>query len=280
MESETSLKLRLEETEDHFDTSDDDSDSDEPVETQPVKKGASSLKWTLLFPLVVIPCSVNLFEIKFVAQMSICDFVLLLLLLRKFSVSRKNLRISKSASNGLKCSLWICLFFVFFFLLRFFCVVLSSDVWPEEYSFGRPISHDWRLRNWSTFGQRKIRQCVFGSTEKRSLYGRLKGENISTDWYDTIIVPKTPSSLCYNSNFLTSLQVLHKNQLRRNRCEYNLKREIEIQVHLRHPNILCLYRWFYDDRKVYLVLEFAPGGELFKVKLAQCRNSVINFCSR
>ena len=61
------------------------------------------------------------------------------------------------------------------------------------------------------------------------------------------------------------MQVLHKNQLRRNRCEYNLKREIEIQMNLRHPNILCLYRWFWDDRKIYLVLEFAPGGELFKV---------------
>ncbi|OQR72901.1 aurora kinase B-like [Tropilaelaps mercedesae] len=65
-------------------------------------------------------------------------------------------------------------------------------------------------------------------------------------------------------HFLVALKVLHKNQLRRNRCEYNLKREIEIQMHLRHPNILCLYRWFWDDRKIYLVLEFAPGGELFK----------------
>jgi len=65
-------------------------------------------------------------------------------------------------------------------------------------------------------------------------------------------------------HFIVALKILHKNQLRRNKCEYNLKREIEIQMHLRHPNILCMYRWFWDDRKIYLILEFAPGGELFK----------------
>jgi len=65
-------------------------------------------------------------------------------------------------------------------------------------------------------------------------------------------------------HFMVALKVLHKNQLRRNHCEYNLKREVEIQMNLRHPNILGLYRWFWDDRKIYLVLEFAPGGELFK----------------
>ena len=31
----------------------------------------------------------------------------------------------------------------------------------------------------------------------------------------------------------------------------------------RHPNILRLYGYFYDDERVYLVLEYAPGGELY-----------------
>lgn len=32
----------------------------------------------------------------------------------------------------------------------------------------------------------------------------------------------------------------------------------------RHPNILRLYNYFYDDTRIYLILEYAPGGELYK----------------
>lgn len=32
----------------------------------------------------------------------------------------------------------------------------------------------------------------------------------------------------------------------------------------RHPNILRLYNYFYDKRRVYLILEYAPRGELYK----------------
>ena len=33
----------------------------------------------------------------------------------------------------------------------------------------------------------------------------------------------------------------------------------------RHPHILRLYGYFYDDMRVYLILEYAPQGELYKV---------------
>jgi len=33
----------------------------------------------------------------------------------------------------------------------------------------------------------------------------------------------------------------------------------------RHPNILRLYGYFYDDMRVYLILEYAPQGELYKM---------------
>ena len=32
----------------------------------------------------------------------------------------------------------------------------------------------------------------------------------------------------------------------------------------RHPNILRMYGYFYDDTRVYLILEIAPRGELYK----------------
>ena len=43
------------------------------------------------------------------------------------------------------------------------------------------------------------------------------------------------------------LQVLFKSQLQESKVERQLRREIEIQSHLRHPNILRLYGYFYDE---------------------------------
>lgn len=37
----------------------------------------------------------------------------------------------------------------------------------------------------------------------------------------------------------------------------------------RHPNILKMYGYFHDDKRVYLILEYAPKGELFKELNAQ-----------
>jgi serine/threonine protein kinase len=43
------------------------------------------------------------------------------------------------------------------------------------------------------------------------------------------------------------LQALYKTQLQQYKVEHQLRREIEIQSHLRHPNILRLYGYFYDE---------------------------------
>eukprot|EP01134_Creolimax_fragrantissima_P002267 CFRG2267T1 len=67
-----------------------------------------------------------------------------------------------------------------------------------------------------------------------------------------------------HSKFIVALKVLFKSQLQKAEVEHQLRREIEIQSHLRHPNILRLYGYFYDKTKVYLILEYAPKGELYK----------------
>lgn len=66
------------------------------------------------------------------------------------------------------------------------------------------------------------------------------------------------------SKYVVALKVLFKNQLQQSQVEHQLRREIEIQSHLRHPNILRLYGYFYDQTRVYLILEYAPKGELYK----------------
>ena len=65
------------------------------------------------------------------------------------------------------------------------------------------------------------------------------------------------------TKFVVALKTMSKRQLTKAQFEHQLRREIEIQSHLRHPNILRMYGYFYDDKKIYLILEYAVGGELF-----------------
>ena len=66
------------------------------------------------------------------------------------------------------------------------------------------------------------------------------------------------------ANFIVALKVLQKGQLMKAGVEHQLRREIEIQAHLRHKNILRMYGYFWDEKRVYIILEYAPKGELYK----------------
>ena len=68
------------------------------------------------------------------------------------------------------------------------------------------------------------------------------------------------------SKFIVALKVLFKSQLQKAHVEHQLRREIEIQSHLRHPHVLRMFGYFYDETRVYLILEFAPRGEMYKVR--------------
>lgn len=66
------------------------------------------------------------------------------------------------------------------------------------------------------------------------------------------------------SKFVVALKVLFKQQIHESKVEHQVRREIEIQSHLRHPHILRLYGYFHDEARIYLILEYAPKGTLFK----------------
>uniref|UniRef100_A0A8C6NIT4 non-specific serine/threonine protein kinase n=1 Tax=Nothobranchius furzeri TaxID=105023 RepID=A0A8C6NIT4_NOTFU len=63
---------------------------------------------------------------------------------------------------------------------------------------------------------------------------------------------------------IVALKVLFKSQMETEGVEHQLRREIEIQARLRHPNILRFYNYFHDRKRVFLVLEYAPRGEMYK----------------
>ncbi|KAM7201008.1 Serine/threonine-protein kinase ark1 [Naviculisporaceae sp. PSN 640] len=68
-----------------------------------------------------------------------------------------------------------------------------------------------------------------------------------------------------SSNFICALKVLYKSELQHGGgVEKQVRREIEIQSNLRHPNILKLYGHFHDSKRIFLILEFAGKGELYK----------------
>ncbi len=66
------------------------------------------------------------------------------------------------------------------------------------------------------------------------------------------------------TKYIVAIKVLQKSQLQKAGVEHQLRREIEIQSHLRHRNILRMYGYFYDSKRIYLILEYSPGGELYK----------------
>lgn len=76
-----------------------------------------------------------------------------------------------------------------------------------------------------------------------------------------------------STKYIVALKVLQKSQLLKAGVEHQLRREIEIQSHLRHKNILRMYGYFYDAKRIYLILEYSTGGELYKKLTARGRFS-------
>ncbi|KAF2019394.1 serine/threonine-protein kinase 12 [Aaosphaeria arxii CBS 175.79] len=67
-----------------------------------------------------------------------------------------------------------------------------------------------------------------------------------------------------STGFVCALKVQHKAELQQGKVEKQLRREIEIQSNLAHPNIVRLFGHFHDAKRIFLILEFAGRGELYK----------------
>ncbi|CAI5729877.1 unnamed protein product [Hyaloperonospora brassicae] len=67
-----------------------------------------------------------------------------------------------------------------------------------------------------------------------------------------------------NSRMVVALKMLVKEQLKAAGVAHQLRKEVEIHSRIRHENILPLYATFQDATRVYLVLKYAGGGDLYK----------------
>lgn len=64
---------------------------------------------------------------------------------------------------------------------------------------------------------------------------------------------------------IIAIKAIKKDDIKKEKIKYQLVREIELQKHLHHFNILKMFGYFYDDKRVYIILEYAPEGSLYRV---------------
>ena len=90
----------------------------------------------------------------------------------------------------------------------------------------------------------------------------LIGKKLGSGQFGHVYLAKLKST-----QFICAIKVINKKRLLKQslKCINQVRREIEIQSHLHHPNILAIYNFFWDKKNIYLVIEYAPGGELFKI---------------
>jgi len=67
------------------------------------------------------------------------------------------------------------------------------------------------------------------------------------------------------SNFISAIEVFYKEDFTKQCSEKLVRREIEIHSNLQHPGILRFYNWFHDSTRIFLLIEYAPKGELHKL---------------
>lgn len=67
-----------------------------------------------------------------------------------------------------------------------------------------------------------------------------------------------------STGFACAIKMISKAEVRAAGMEAQLMQEIKIQLYANHPNILKMYGFFHDTNKVYLLLELATNGCLFK----------------
>eukprot|EP01083_Nonionella_stella_P135352 411764_1 len=65
------------------------------------------------------------------------------------------------------------------------------------------------------------------------------------------------------SHYVVALKMYTKYQIQKHGLINQLRREIEILAYLRHKHIIRLFAHFHDKEKIYLVLEYCVGGEVF-----------------
>ncbi|KAJ7356624.1 kinase-like protein [Mycena albidolilacea] len=97
-------------------------------------------------------------------------------------------------------------------------------------------------------------------TQEWSLHSFDMGRPLGKGKFGRVYMVRTKTA----PNYILALKTLYKCELVKNKVEKQTRREIEIQQNLRHPNIIRLFGFFHDETRIFLMVEFAGKGELYK----------------
>ncbi len=61
------------------------------------------------------------------------------------------------------------------------------------------------------------------------------------------------------------MKILQKSTLKTKDLESKFRREIKFSKYFRHPNIIRLYEVIETQAEIYLIMEYAQGGELYEL---------------
>ncbi|CAG9323811.1 unnamed protein product [Blepharisma stoltei] len=71
--------------------------------------------------------------------------------------------------------------------------------------------------------------------------------------------------ICFHreTNIKRAVKIFRKDLITNEAAKVNLEKEINILKTLDHPNIVRIYEYFEDSKRLYIIMEFCKGGELF-----------------
>jgi calcium-dependent protein kinase len=104
-----------------------------------------------------------------------------------------------------------------------------------------------------------------------------KAEGKLTDKYDVIkeIGSGGFSRCLLVKNKITNQSFACKELQKKSVSDYEgLMREVNLMIQLDHPNIIKLYEYYEDEKKIYLIMELCTGGELFDTIIQNTENGV------
>ncbi len=75
-----------------------------------------------------------------------------------------------------------------------------------------------------------------------------------------------------------AVKILEKSKIQDDSDLQRITREISILKKLSHPSLIQLYEIIESSKNIYLIMEFAPNGELFEYIVARRRLSEKEAC--
>jgi serine/threonine protein kinase len=100
-----------------------------------------------------------------------------------------------------------------------------------------------------------------------------KGQSVDDYTYNSVIGKGTYAKVCLVTRKadgeVFALKVLKKKYIVEKNQEMHIMTEKQILADINHPFLVKMISCFQDEKKLYFVLEYCPGGELFELLTAQ-----------